>query len=300
MVVIYGLASSENGQIRYIGQTVRNPYKRLINHHSQSKRHPSRYLSKWMTSVVRDGHEVNLVILEENAIWGESEKKWIANYRQSGAKLVNGTDGGDGVLGRVWTKESREKASNASRGRKKSPEHCKAMSECRKGIRPKPESIEKQRAAMKGRMPKNLALLHELKKTAIMSQETKDKISKTLKSKGMKLSIEHKEKLRACSLAASKGRVVSEETRIKISLSLTGKKKSLTPEQKANYAKLARIKLHTPEVRKKITEALRGKKKSPESIAKRQAARIYTPWSEEERMKRSEQMRDIWKLRRAA
>ena len=86
----------------------------------------------------------------------ERERYWIALARDYGHKLVNGTDGGDGTQGYVFTPEVREriskaitgvkkslecrkKQSDAHKGKKKTPEHRRAMSDAQKGKRQSPE-----------------------------------------------------------------------------------------------------------------------------------------------------------------
>jgi hypothetical protein len=51
------------------------------------------------------------------------ERAWISYGRKEGWRLVNTTDGGDGTCGWVMPKETREKISNANRGRKFTQEH---------------------------------------------------------------------------------------------------------------------------------------------------------------------------------
>lgn len=50
--------------------------------------------------------------------WQPIEKKWIAHYRASGCDLVNATDGGEGVVGFVVSEETRKRQSISRTGKK--------------------------------------------------------------------------------------------------------------------------------------------------------------------------------------
>lgn len=62
------------------------------------------------------GIELAIELIEEVEGNGcEAEKKWIAEYRKRGYPLVNGTDGGEGILGHVFSEKSRKKMSESQR-----------------------------------------------------------------------------------------------------------------------------------------------------------------------------------------
>lgn len=135
-VYIYALIDPVDGDIRYIGKSIR-PVARACNH-MQDKTPCHR--THWLQSLKARGLKPDMVILErvEGAWpWQESERFWIAYGKRHGWRLTNNTDGGDGVeglpadtrakmaaiwLGRKHSAESKAKIGAASRGRKHSTE----------------------------------------------------------------------------------------------------------------------------------------------------------------------------------
>jgi len=214
--VVYGLSSSEDGVIRYIGQTVKAPERRLLAHKSQAKRRRAA-VHHWICKVFEHGHALCMTILIDNAEWAVSERMEIEKRRSAGERLLNLTDGGDGIPGAVRSDETRRKISEARKGMKFSEEHCESMSLCRMGRTPSLAAIEKQRAKMKGRTPKNLKDLHEAKRGIPRSEETKAKISASLRGRKSTLSPEMRAKVAAAARASCLGVPKSAETRAKIS-----------------------------------------------------------------------------------
>jgi hypothetical protein len=122
---IYGLLDPRTGELRYVGRT-RQALQRRLLHHLQSKDQTHR--TAWIQSLVRDGVRPEIILIEEVPVLESpaAERRWIANYRSAGARLVNCTDGGEGCLlgnrttfrpGRIVPKTVREKISRTTRGR---------------------------------------------------------------------------------------------------------------------------------------------------------------------------------------
>src|SRR6478735_9184149 len=103
---IYGLKSKDN-IIRYIGLTKRSLNKRLSEH----KYYKNRCLTEWMV-------ENNKEILR------------IKFYKET---LLNKTAGGDGILGKNHSEESKEKISNSKKGKFHTEYTKNLMSVTRKG-----------------------------------------------------------------------------------------------------------------------------------------------------------------------
>jgi hypothetical protein len=78
-------------------------------------------LEKWIRSVLARGGTINYVILEKPAVWHESEKRLIAFHRELGAKLLNVTDGGEGILGFKFGWRKRPDLAAKNRARKGKP-----------------------------------------------------------------------------------------------------------------------------------------------------------------------------------
>ncbi len=109
---VYGLYSTRDKVIRYIGQSTKGTAKRHAEHlsHARLKRRKKDVtlrLSQWIRSEWRTGHGVLAITLVHNAEWNTIEREQIALFRQRGAVLINLHDGGapippsDGLLQRM-------------------------------------------------------------------------------------------------------------------------------------------------------------------------------------------------------
>ena len=116
-VFIYVLCSSEDGEIRYCGQSWRTPAKRLWTHYRDARKGKQAYVNRWIRDVLDRGHEVLMTVVEQDAVLHESEKNWIALLRSQGARLTNLTDGGEGNHGYKWTPEQLAMISAKRKGR---------------------------------------------------------------------------------------------------------------------------------------------------------------------------------------
>ncbi len=119
---VYGLASTEAPtEIRYIGQTIRVPQTRLREQINAAKRGGNFAVNRWIRKVLAGGFDVEIVVLELNAMPGEAEIRWIAQLRADGKRLVNATIGGPGVTSPGA--ETRTRMSLAKKGIPKSEAH---------------------------------------------------------------------------------------------------------------------------------------------------------------------------------
>lgn len=98
--IIYGLHSSENDKIKYVGMTKQVLAKRLRAHIYDST-HPltsssyGSYKSRWIRKVIESGYDIKIIeleIVEDDKDCDEKEKKWISHFGRR--NLTNGTDGG--------------------------------------------------------------------------------------------------------------------------------------------------------------------------------------------------------------
>lgn len=117
MVYIYALCDPDTGEIRYVGQTT--DIERRYKQHLQVIGKPNTYRKSWIQSLLKQGKEPVMRILEEatDDAWIEREKWWINEMRRQGARLTNLTNGGDGVNGLKHTEEARRKMSEKAKGR---------------------------------------------------------------------------------------------------------------------------------------------------------------------------------------
>lgn len=122
-IVIYGLLDPRTQECRYVGKA-KNAQKRLKEHFGKRALQRHTHFTQWIKSLKNKGLFPDIVILEEtNSVnWKEAEIFWIGYMKFLGAKLTNGTSGGQGGDLSV---EAREKQATALRGRKRilSPEH---------------------------------------------------------------------------------------------------------------------------------------------------------------------------------
>lgn len=112
---IYGLASPSDNIIRYIGYTKRPLHKRLKGHLTEKG------ITKkinWIKFLLKKGQKPIIVLLESDVFRDEvcsKEINYIKLFKSCGAKLVNGTGGGDGNVN--ITPETRLKISASGIGR---------------------------------------------------------------------------------------------------------------------------------------------------------------------------------------
>ncbi len=122
--VIYGLICPISKQIRYVGRTIQ-PIKIRFKKHKYEHRgfirknkHLS-YRSNWIKKLDDKGllHKLGYIIIENCAedIIDEREIYWIKYYKDSGYKLTNLTDGGDGMLGHIQSYNHKRKATEGVR-----------------------------------------------------------------------------------------------------------------------------------------------------------------------------------------
>ena len=98
---IYGLYSTEDDIIRYVGKTKYMLHKRLMEHINGALiRNCKTYKDNWIRSVYNKGYVVDIKLIEEcdDSIWEEREKYWIKEY----ANLTNLTEGGEGGHGNLY------------------------------------------------------------------------------------------------------------------------------------------------------------------------------------------------------
>jgi len=99
---IYGLFSSENNEIKYVGQTKKTLEKRLAEHiydstNPQYSLSPDSYKCRWIREALSKGYLVNIILLEKTTKResDSKEKIWIKYYGRE--NLANGTNGGKDI-----------------------------------------------------------------------------------------------------------------------------------------------------------------------------------------------------------
>lgn len=121
---IYALCEPGTSTVRYIGKADK-PEKRLKAHVTTSI-HQKNHLGNWLRSLQSKGVAPAMVILREVEYgnWQESEERYIRIARGCGMRLVNSTEGGEGV---TITPEILKKIVAKNTGKKRTPEQCDAI-----------------------------------------------------------------------------------------------------------------------------------------------------------------------------
>jgi len=99
--IIYGLISSRDGEVRYVGKTVETLEQRLSRHLGKHYLKYNHYKCHWLKKELKDGYEISIVAIDEvpNEDWQFWERYWIQQFRAWGFRLTNTTDGGEGICG---------------------------------------------------------------------------------------------------------------------------------------------------------------------------------------------------------
>ena len=110
---IYILQDPNTLQVRYVGKT-ENLKKRFYQHTNRKVQERSRrnYLSNWLLKLlISDKKPIMTAIDETESDWKSLEQYWIEQFKVWGFKLVNLTNGGDGISGYKHTEETIDKLS---------------------------------------------------------------------------------------------------------------------------------------------------------------------------------------------
>src|SRR5258708_18627919 len=97
VATIYVLVDPRTEEIRYVGGTNRSLKARLGRHlAARGKNHRV----AWLALLKRRGLIPLIRVVQQVPVqyYAEAERYWIAYFRTMGCRLVNSTDGGDGLL----------------------------------------------------------------------------------------------------------------------------------------------------------------------------------------------------------
>jgi hypothetical protein len=121
--VIYTLSDPRTKKVRYVGFTSRKCGQRLSAHlHEAVYGRKQSHRTNWILSLLCIGLKPVMEVIESGTgdAWKDAECRWIAHFRANGAKLVNGTDGGDGIIG--WGTPEQRSAVARKNAAAKTPE----------------------------------------------------------------------------------------------------------------------------------------------------------------------------------
>jgi group I intron endonuclease len=149
----------------YIGKTIKTLDQRWLEHLKEALGGGSRILCRAIRKYGPDAFSREIICeCTDHTDLNEMEKFCIAVFHTRSPLGYNMTDGGDGVVGLVFTKEHREKLRQASLGNKyndgfknflghtHSEESRKKIGEAGRGRECRPETRDKLRAIHKGRV----------------------------------------------------------------------------------------------------------------------------------------------------
>ena len=113
---IYTLSDPITGEVRYVGVTFRRK-ARIREHMSRAVTGGKTHRDCWIRSLILQGLRPLYTIVEagEGKGWETSEQTWIAHYRLA-TRLVNHTNGGEGLPGYIPTEALRQKWSTMRAG----------------------------------------------------------------------------------------------------------------------------------------------------------------------------------------
>lgn len=115
---IYVLKDPDSLEIRYVGKTVSSLLSRLGGHIADAKRQKvNNHRTNWIRKIISNN---KLPIIEEvdKCPWNESqglETYYISYFRNKGCDLLNETEGGEGNLGNIPSKETIQKRKDSLR-----------------------------------------------------------------------------------------------------------------------------------------------------------------------------------------
>ena len=120
---IYGMIDPrEIHEFRYVGKTPYSLDERLYYHiweaTQKGKNKVKTYKCNWIRKLLRDNTTPVIVLIDVVPLfqWKYWEKHYIKLYKNLGHRLTNATEGGEGVLGCVWSEEHRRKVCKALSG----------------------------------------------------------------------------------------------------------------------------------------------------------------------------------------
>lgn len=144
---VYGLASSRDAKIRYVGQTFDKISRRRTGHLHKARGNRQTPVCNWIRDEIDAGYAIDIRVLETNARHNISEIRWISKLRKAGFQLVNATNGGAGFCGYKMTETHRLAISAALSGKKKTAEHNAKVAAALAGRKPSQQTINGARKA---------------------------------------------------------------------------------------------------------------------------------------------------------
>lgn len=116
VVRIYALCEWPSQEPRYVGKTIQLIHRRRQAHFRDARRGSEKPVHRWIRKRQAAGQAISVKLLQttDGDTWQEIERAWIARLRSSG-KLLNLTDGGEGLHGLKFSADHKAKIAAALR-----------------------------------------------------------------------------------------------------------------------------------------------------------------------------------------
>lgn len=128
LAYIYSLSDPDTLEVRYVGKTI-DVKKRLYGHVEPSSTRKNNHKNNWVKSLAKSGKKPLITVLfaVNHKEWENKERETIVSFKTRGARLTNGTQGGDGgaidkLKGVPRTAETKARISKANKGKTLPPE----------------------------------------------------------------------------------------------------------------------------------------------------------------------------------
>lgn len=211
---VYILVNSKNNIPFYVGK---GSGLRILDHFVSSIKNPKKYLHYKINKFIQENKWPDIKIRfcedEELAFLLETELISLYGRKDLGrGPLLNQTDGGEGLIGRIISEKTREKM----RARRHSEETKKKISVSHIGKHLSKETLTKMSQVQKGKLlsKEHKNNISKARKGWKFSEETLQKLSLAQKGKKKYFSQEHRKNISK----SNKGGKRSEETRRKMSI----------------------------------------------------------------------------------
>lgn len=267
---IYTLNHPITNEVRYIGYTSESLKERLRNHiRHVDKYSVSTYKNNWIRKLLKDGLIPIIKLLDSSDSLHEAlqkEIKLIAEHKQSGARLTNSTNGGEGGAGYKFTKEKIAELSLAKKGKKLCTKKYRIIAEAELEqikILKKRESLQKAQKKYKLKKKEEKILWR-------ISNPKKSKKNECNSFFGKKHSAESLKKMREAKLGKKhpkefslkmskivKGRACSEDTKKKIGNANKGRYigREVSAETRLKLSEAGKGRVHTEETLQKMRDS---------------------------------------------
>jgi hypothetical protein len=225
--LIYALIDPRTDEIRYVGKSSSGMARPRQHRKRCNFVTGTTHRCRWLQNLLKAGRRCQIRVVERTTAekLSDAERRWIADLRAQGCRLVNHTDGGDGLPGRKASLLTRAKMSAAHLGHVCSEETRNRLSVTQRRLRRSDPAkyagvIERTNTERWNgpRGEENRAAMSRMMKGRVFSATTRARMSTAQKRRAPPS--EATRRLRSLSM---RGRTVSESARLRISKARGGR-----------------------------------------------------------------------------